>query len=71
MDAFFKHLSLARHQAIIWISAEILLIGHLRTNFSEILIEIFIQENAFENVVWKIATILYRPQYVNKFRGIS
>ena len=35
-------LSLARHQAIIWISAEILLIGHLRTNFSEIWIEIFI-----------------------------
>ena len=27
-------------QAIIWTNAEILLIGHLETNFSEILIEI-------------------------------
>ena len=26
---------------------------------------IFIQENAFENVVWKMAAILSRPQYVN------
>ena len=26
---------------------------------------IFIQENAFENVVWKMATILSRPQCVN------
>ena len=27
---------------------------------------IFIQENAFENVVWKMATILTRPQWVNQ-----
>ena len=33
-------LSPARHQAIIWTNAGILLIGHLRTNFSEILIKI-------------------------------
>ena len=26
---------------------------------------IFIQENAFENVVWKSAAILFRPQCVN------
>ena len=26
---------------------------------------IFIQENAFENVVWKMAAILSRPQCVN------
>ena len=26
---------------------------------------IFIQENAFENVVWEMAAILSRPQYVN------
>ena len=26
---------------------------------------ILIQENAFENVVWKMAAILSRPQYVN------
>ena len=28
-------------------------------------LNIFIQENAFENVVWKMATILSRPQCVN------
>ena len=31
---------LVRRQAIIWTNADILLIGHLETNFSEILIEI-------------------------------
>ena len=25
---------------------------------------IFIQENAYENVIWKMAAILSRPQYV-------
>ena len=33
--------------------------------YSEILLEIlyiFIQENAFENVIWKTAAILSRPQ---------
>ena len=37
-------------------------------NFSEISIEIytfFIQENAFENVVCEMASILSRPQWVN------
>ena len=29
---------------------------------------IFIQENAFENVVWKMAAILSRPQFVNTLR---
>ena len=49
-------LSPGQHQAIIWINFRILLTGPLRTNFSEILIKnlyVFIQENAFENVVWK------------------
>ena len=27
---------------------------------------IFVQENAFENVIWKMAVILYRPQYANQ-----
>ena len=35
-------LSPGRHQAIIWTNAEILIIGPLETNFSEILIEIYI-----------------------------
>ena len=58
-------LSPGRRQAIIWTNDGLLLIGPLGTNFSEILIEIntfsfkniFIQENTFENVVWKIAAI--------------
>ena len=35
-------LSPERHQAIIWTNAEILLIGPLGTNFSEILMKIYI-----------------------------
>ena len=43
--------------------AGILLIGPLGTNFSGIVIEIYIffQENAFENVVWQMAAILPWP----------
>ena len=58
-------LSPSWRQAIIWIRAEILLIGPLGTTFGEILIEI----HAFlfiDNVVWKIAAILSRSQCVNK-----
>ena len=47
-----------RHQAIIWSHAGILSFEPLRTNFSEILIEIHIfllKKNAFGNVVWKTA----------------
>ena len=45
-----------RCHAIIWTSAGILLIRPLWTNFKNILIKIyiFIRENAFENVIWKI-----------------
>ena len=60
-------LSPDRCQAIIWTNAWLLLIGPLGTNFSEILIEIiFIQENAFESVVSETASILSRPQSVNR-----
>ena len=62
-------LSPGRRQAIIWTSVGILVIGPLGTNFSEIFnrnIHIFIQENAFENVVWEKAAILSRPQCVKK-----
>ena len=64
-------LSPARRQAIIWTNAGILLIGTLGTNFNEILIEIrtfFIQEYPFENVVWKMASILSRPQWVKSHK---
>ena len=30
---------------------------------------IFIRENTFENIVWKMAAILFRPQCVNCFPG--
>ena len=56
-----------QHQVIIWITAQILLIGTLEKNFSDILINksyIFIQENAFENVVWDMAAILSREKWV-------
>ena len=36
----------------------------LQWNFNPILF-VFIQENGTENVVWKMAAILYRPQCVN------
>ena len=55
-------------QAIIWTNVGILSIGPLGKNFSEILIRIqrfFIQENSFENAVWKMAAILSQPQCVN------
>ena len=56
------------HQAIVWPNPGILLIGPLGTKFSEILIEIYkssLKKNAFENVVFKMAAILSRPQCVN------
>ena len=62
-------LSPVRRQAIIWTSAELsLLIRPLRTNFSEILIKvqnIFIHENASENIVSDMVTILFRGSWVN------
>ena len=60
-------LSPGRRQAITWTNVGLLLIGPLESNVSEILIElyIFIQENLFENVVWKMAAILSRSQCVN------
>ena len=56
-------------QAIIWSNAGILLIGPLgaikfQWNFNRNS-NIFIQENAFENVVCEMASILSRPQCVN------
>ena len=63
-----------RGQAIIWNNAGILLIRTVGTNFSEILIKrnsyIFIQENAFENIVSEIVAILSRPQCVNHQQAI-
>ena len=62
-------LSPGRRQAIIWTNAGILLIGRLGTNLSEILSEIHTfspKKMHFENVVWKMAAILSRPQCAKK-----
>ena len=55
------------HQTITWANAGLLSIGPLGTNFSEIRIkiQIFIDENAIENVVRKMSAILSWPQCVN------
>ena len=61
-------LSPGRRQAIIWTNAGILLIWPLETKFSEFFYRnssIFIQENALENVVCQMASILSRPQCAN------
>ena len=55
-------LSPGRRQAIISTYVLILLIGPLGTNFSEILIEIFNQRTAFENIVCEMAAILSRGE---------
>ena len=62
-------LSPGRHQAIIWTNAGMLLTEPVRTtsvkyNRSSF---IFIQENAFENVVSEMESILSRPQCVNVY----
>ena len=54
-----------RRQVIIWTNARILLIGPLETNFQWNLNKnsnIFIQENAFENIVCEMTLILSQPQ---------
>ena len=69
-------LSPGRRQAIIWTNAEILLIGTLGTNFSEILSKIhtfFIQENASENVCEMAANCfsLIVLKNVNRYLAVS
>ena len=54
-----------RHQAIISTDVGLLSIGSLGTNFSEISINHFFEEIAFENVIWKIVANLFQPQFVN------
>ena len=60
-------LSPGRRQAIFWTNVVILLIGTLGRNFSEISIQIHtlsLKNNAYENIVFKMAAILSRPQCV-------
>ena len=58
-------LSPGRRQAIIYTNAGILLNGSIGTNFNRNSYT-FIQENPFENAVWKMTAILPRPQWVNR-----
>ena len=52
-------------QAIIWTNTNFLPVGLLWTNFCKISIKfkIFLQENAFENVVFKVSAILFGSQW--------
>ena len=54
-------LSSNRHQVIIWTNTGLLLIGSLAAYINDIRVKItiFIAENAFENVVCKMAAILH------------
>ena len=66
-------LSHGRRQAMIWTNAGILFIGPLGTNSREMFIEILafsIQENVLESVVCEMASILSRPQCVNRFGSV-
>ena len=61
-----------RRQAIIWTNAGILLIGHLGTNFSEILIRIqtfSLKKIHLKMSVCEMASILSWPQYVKTLRS--
>ena len=64
---FCELIEVVWRQDIILTNIGILVIRTLGTNISEILSEInyiSIQESAFENFVWRMATILSRPQCV-------
>ena len=62
-------LSPGRHQTIIWTNAGILSIGHLGTNFSEILIEVKIF--SFKKMRLKVSSAKWRPFCLglNVFKG--
>ena len=64
-----KGLVPVRRQAIIWNNAEILIIGPPRNNLQWNYNRnpyILIQENPFQNAVWKMAAILSQPQCVKR-----
>ena len=55
------------YQAITWINNDILSIGPLETNLLNFYknLNTFIQENALENLVYKMSAILLKPQSIN------
>ena len=61
-------LSPGQHQTIIWTNVGILLIGPFSNEplwFFYLNWSIFIKENAFESVVWAMATYFAQPQHIN------
>ena len=58
-----------RHQASIWTNSGILLIGPLRTNFSEILIKI--QTFSFKKMHFKMLSGKWRPSGVPQSAGLN
>ena len=54
-----SHLSTFHHQAIIWTNADLMSVGSSGTSFSEILIKIqmFIEKNALQDVICKMAAL--------------
>ena len=67
-------LSPIRHQAITWTHAHLLSIEPLGTNFSEIRMKntkLFVPENAFENVVCEMASILTRERWAKANFGLT
>ena len=54
-----------RRHAIIWTNAGILSIGHMETNFSEILIEIYIF--SFKEIHLKMSPGKWRPFYLDLY----
>ena len=57
-------LSFVQHQPIVWVDVFLLLIRHLETNFSEIIMETFSLRKMRLNIVYKMA-ILPQSRYVN------
>ena len=60
---------LAGAQVTIWTNAKILLTAPLRTNFSEILVEIYIL--LFNKIHFKMAGIPSRAQYVKRLHNLD
>ena len=64
-------LSPGRRQAIIWTNDGILLIWTLRKKLFNRNLNIFIQDNAFENIVCEMMAILAWPQCVNTWTDVQ
>ena len=67
-------LSPLQRQAIIWSNVGMFVIGSLETNFGEIwikIVKIFIEENALDNIVCKIAAIFVSASILLKIEEVT